>query len=712
MIQDQLAACGLEGCRGAILIDGSPAVLTEKALKNHEGILTSKGALAVETGKYTGRSPEDRFIVDTEGVHDQIAWGSVNKPFSVENYEKVKRAVCDYLSVRDIYIVHAMAGADTRWCRKFFIVCERASQALFSRQLLVRPSKRQLADFEPQDFSVLVAPGLKLNPEVHGTHSEAAVLINFDEKIVLIAGTQYNGEIKKSIFSVMNYLMPVEEDVLPMHSSANMDPVTGETAVFFGLSGTGKTTLSADPQRMLIGDDEHGWSEGSVFNFEGGCYAKAIRISAATEPEIYRAIRFGSILENVVVDHVTRKPDYFDGTVTENTRVAYPIDYIENAQVLGQGRYPNVIIFLTADAFGGRAPADLEARHQRRHVPLPVGLHEQGRRHRARRDRAAAHVLDPVRRAVHAAVAASLRAHVRREAAGRRHPRLPHQHRLDRRRLRHRFQNETEIHELNYLFWECTWRCNLSCRHCGSDCKSETRVADMPFADFLRAIEPLEHRYPRDTVIIAITGGEPLLRDDLADCGHALRQHAPHGLGCPRRHERVERLRARRDLQRGCPDPHRRRERSGAPATRDLDRQGRLRRVRSPRREDVRGQRRREVPGHGPRGACRRPRRLGRNPAPRAAKSVSPADPPRAGGSFARRAAERGGARESAAGRGGARREGVAAGEGQAPLANATSVAQLLPLGEGARRVLDCDAVRACRCHIVSSIAVQAATSC
>ena len=356
MIQNQLNACGFQGVSGALLVDGSPAILIEKAISNKEGILTSKGALAVETGAYTGRSPEDRFIVDTPDVHDKIAWGSVNKPFPVEGYRRVKKAIIDYLSARDLYVVHAVAGADRRWCRKFLVVCERASQALFARQLLVRPSKRQIADFEPQDFNVLVAPGLKLNPAVYGTHSEAVVLLNFEEKTVLIAGTSYSGEIKKAIFSVMNYLMPVEEGVLPMHCSANMDPVTGETAVFFGLSGTGKTTLSADPQRMLIGDDEHGWASGSVFNFEGGCYAKAICISQTTEPEIYRAIKFGSVCENVVVDPVTRKPDYFDGSLTENTRVAYPIDFIDNAQVMGQGRYPNVVIFLTADAFGVLPP--------------------------------------------------------------------------------------------------------------------------------------------------------------------------------------------------------------------------------------------------------------------------------------------------------------------------------------------------------------------
>lgn len=356
MIQDQLEEAGIKEVRGSMLVDGSPAILVEKALKANEGKLIDSGAIAVRTGKYTGRSPKDRFIVDTPDVHDKIAWGPVNMPFPEDKYEMVKEAITDYLSDHDLYVVHAIAGADRRWCRKFLVVCELASQALFIRNLLVRPSARQLKEFEPQDFSVLVAPRLKLDPEKYGTNSEAAVIINFQDHEILIAGTQYSGEIKKSVFSVMNYLMPTEEGVLPMHSSANMDPATGETAVFFGLSGTGKTTLSADPQRLLIGDDEHGWAENSIFNFEGGCYAKAIRISAHTEPEIYNAIRFGSVCENVVYDSVTRKPDYFDAKYTENTRVAYPIDYIDNAQVMGQGRYPNVVIFLTCDSFGVLPP--------------------------------------------------------------------------------------------------------------------------------------------------------------------------------------------------------------------------------------------------------------------------------------------------------------------------------------------------------------------
>ncbi len=355
-VHDLLAIGGITGCRGAVIMDDAPAGLVERALRQNEGVLTVTGALSVETGKYTGRSPEDRFIVDTPDVHDKISWGKVNKPFSPENYALVKEAVIDHLRTRDLFVVRAVAGADRRWCRKFLIVCERASQALFARQLLVRPSKRQRDDYFPQDFTVLAAPDLKLDPAKYGTNSEAAVLINFEDRCIIICGTAYSGEIKKSVFSVMNFLMPIEENVLPMHSSANMDPVTGETAVFFGLSGTGKTTLSADPQRVLIGDDEHGWADNSIFNFEGGCYAKAIKITPVTEPQIYGAIRFGAICENVVVNHVNRKPDYFDDSLTENTRVAYPVDYIDNAAVMGQGRYPNVIIFLTADAFGVLPP--------------------------------------------------------------------------------------------------------------------------------------------------------------------------------------------------------------------------------------------------------------------------------------------------------------------------------------------------------------------
>ena len=332
-----------------------PADLTERAIINGEGKLTDTGALSVMTGKYTGRSPKDKFIVDTEGVHDKIAWGSVNRPIERSVFQAIRKEMVEYLNGKDVYIFDGYAGADPKCTRKFRIVNELASQNLFIHQLLIRPTKEQLADFGEADFTIIVAPGYKCDPAKFGINSEAAIIIDYEAKEVIIAGSQYSGEIKKSVFSVMNYLMPVEENVLPMHCSANMDPETHETAVFFGLSGTGKTTLSADPNRKLIGDDEHGWSDHGIFNFEGGCYAKCIDLEEEKEPDIYHAIKFGSLVENVVIDE-DRHPDYHDGSVTENTRVGYPIDYIDNAQIPGEGGIPKVVIFLTADAFGVLPP--------------------------------------------------------------------------------------------------------------------------------------------------------------------------------------------------------------------------------------------------------------------------------------------------------------------------------------------------------------------
>ena len=332
-----------------------PADLTERAIINGEGKLTDTGALSVMTGKYTGRSPKDKFIVDTEGVHDKIAWGSVNRPIERSVFQAIRKEMVEYLNGKDVYIFDGYAGADPKCTRKFRIVNELASQNLFIHQLLIRPTKEQLADFGEADFTIIVAPGYKCDPAKFGINSEAAIIIDYEAKEVIIAGSQYSGEIKKSVFSVMNYLMPVEENVLPMHCSANMDPETHETAVFFGLSGTGKTTLSADPNRKLIGDDEHGWSDHGIFNFEGGCYAKCIDLEEEKEPDIYHAIKFGSLVENVIIDE-DRHPDYHDGSVTENTRVGYPIDYIDNAQIPGEGGIPKVVIFLTADAFGVLPP--------------------------------------------------------------------------------------------------------------------------------------------------------------------------------------------------------------------------------------------------------------------------------------------------------------------------------------------------------------------
>ncbi len=351
-----LSAWGITCDESRVHVDACPASLIQTAIERREGRLTSTGSLAVETGAYTGRAPKDRYIVDTPDVHDRIAWGAVNAPISRESFESVYRGVCAYLSERDVFVVHGLAGADRRHTRKYTVLAERASQALFARQMLVRPTAEELAAYGEPDFTVLAAPGYRCDPGRDGTRSEAAVIINFEKRVIVIAGTAYSGEIKKSIFSTMNYLLPVEDHVLPMHCSANMDPATGATAVFFGLSGTGKTTLSADPARRLIGDDEHGWSCDGVFNIEGGCYAKCIDLDPAHEPDIFNAIRFGSLSENVVLDGATRTADYFDASLTENTRAAYPIEHIGNSLPAGVGGVPSVVVFLTADAFGVLPP--------------------------------------------------------------------------------------------------------------------------------------------------------------------------------------------------------------------------------------------------------------------------------------------------------------------------------------------------------------------
>lgn len=357
MIIEELSHYGIAHTDDMTWIDCSPAVLIEKAVDRGEGTLTSTGALAVTTGQYTGRSPHDRFVVDTDDVHDKIAWGEVNVPMPEDDYARIKAEVIAHFSERRLFVVHGIAGADRRYSRKFCVITELASQALFAHQMLVRPSEEELASYGLADFVVMAAPRLKLDPAVHHTNSEAAVVINFKERVVLVVGTQYSGEIKKAIFSVMNYLLPVEDNVLPMHCSCNMNPVSHGTTVFFGLSGTGKTTLSAAENRKLIGDDEHGWADDAVFNIEGGCYAKTINITAETEPQIWNAIRFGSICENVVFDPKTRVADYFDTSLTENGRVAYPVEFIDNAVLKGKAkRIPDVVIFLTADAFGVLPP--------------------------------------------------------------------------------------------------------------------------------------------------------------------------------------------------------------------------------------------------------------------------------------------------------------------------------------------------------------------
>ena len=329
--------------------------LVEAAVRRREGMISNSGALVAKTGKRTGRSPKDRFIVENAVTRDAVAWGNVNKPFSSVSFEKLLDEAGSYLeNLDEIYVVDAYAGADPRYRLNVQVVCEFAWQALFARQLFRRPGREELEDFQPE-WTVMSVPGFLADPEEHATNSETFVGLDFEKKLVLICGTRYAGEIKKSIFTAMNFVLPTEHDVLPMHCSANVGK-DDDVALFFGLSGTGKTTLSADDERALIGDDEHGWTDSGVFNFEGGCYAKTIDLSPEKEPQIYDAIRFGSVLENVGMDRKTRDEDYTDNTLTENTRVAYPLEYIENSVPDGRGTHPSAVLFLTADAFGVLPP--------------------------------------------------------------------------------------------------------------------------------------------------------------------------------------------------------------------------------------------------------------------------------------------------------------------------------------------------------------------
>lgn len=331
----------------------SPAILVEKALARGEGKLNSTGALCVNTGKYTGRSPNDKFIVDSAGVHDEIAWGKVNVPTTQEVFDALYEKMVAYLQNREIFIFDGFAGADPKYTKAFRVINELASQNLFIHQLLLRPTEEALANYKP-DFTIICAPGFKCIPERDHVNSEAAIMIDYEKKMVLIAGSQYAGEIKKSVFSVMNYLMP-KEGVFPMHCSANIGEA-GDSAIFFGLSGTGKTTLSADPKRLLIGDDEHGWAMGEgIFNLEGGCYAKCDGLTEEREPEIFRAVKFGALCENVILNE-HREPDYADVSLTQNTRVGYPVEHIPNSCLEGAGGEPTAVIFLTCDAFGVLPP--------------------------------------------------------------------------------------------------------------------------------------------------------------------------------------------------------------------------------------------------------------------------------------------------------------------------------------------------------------------
>ena len=330
-----------------------PAPLVEAALRRGEAELAARGSLVAGTGKRTGRSPKDKFTIKDAITENKVAWGSANQPFSPDKFDALYERVLDHLKGKELFVQDLFCGADPKYTLPIQVINEYAWHNLFVQQLFIRPTAEELKTHKPE-FTIVSAPSFKADPRRDGTNGEVFILVNFSKKLVLIGGTEYAGEMKKSIFGVMNFVLP-ERNVFPMHCSANVG-ADGVTALFFGLSGTGKTTLSADPGRRLIGDDEHGWSATGVFNFEGGCYAKCIRLSAENEPQIYNALHFGSVLENVVLDPVTRVPDYDDDSKTENTRAAYPVEYIDNAVIPGFGGHPKNLVFLTADAFGVLPP--------------------------------------------------------------------------------------------------------------------------------------------------------------------------------------------------------------------------------------------------------------------------------------------------------------------------------------------------------------------
>lgn len=352
-IFEGLDELGLSNAKG-VMWNLQPAELISEAVKNGEGVLANNGALMVDTGKFTGRSPKDRFIVKDEFTEDKVWWGDINKPFDADKFDSLFNKMIAEANMKKLYVRDAFAGADPAHRMRVRVIDTEASHNLFCYNMFIRPSNEELVDFHP-DFTVLAIPDFKANPEIDGTRQENFAIINFTRRLIIVGGTGYTGETKKGIFSVLNFLLPETENILSMHCSANKGE-KGDTALFFGLSGTGKTTLSADPNRLLIGDDEHGWTEEGIFNFEGGCYAKAIDLEEEKEPEIYRAIKFGAILENTRFIPGTCDVDYTDRSVTENTRVSYPIDHIPNAVEPSVGDHPKHIFFLTCDAHGVLPP--------------------------------------------------------------------------------------------------------------------------------------------------------------------------------------------------------------------------------------------------------------------------------------------------------------------------------------------------------------------
>ncbi len=359
-----LSAHGLMSCK-TIFLHLPPERLTELALTRGEGVLTDNGTLMCGTGKFTGRSPKDKFIVCDAVTKDKVNWGNVNIPFDPAAFEKLHIKMMQFLENRQVFVRYAYAGAEKKYRRPVMMVTTKAWHNLFCYNLFIRPERTELADFLPE-WTVICVPEFSADPSTDGTRGENFTIIDFSRKTILVGGTGYAGEIKKGMFTVLNFLLPVEHDVLPMHCSANtgLEGAAPDTALFFGLSGTGKTTLSADAGRQLIGDDEHGWAPEGIFNLEGGCYAKVVNLSEEREPQIYKAIRPGAVLENTRFHPATATVDFTDITLTENTRTAYPLDYIPNACRVRVSAPPRHVFFLTADAFGVLPPLARLSREQ------------------------------------------------------------------------------------------------------------------------------------------------------------------------------------------------------------------------------------------------------------------------------------------------------------------------------------------------------------
>jgi phosphoenolpyruvate carboxykinase (ATP) len=339
---------------GAVHWNLTAPLLYEHAVRRREGEIGAGGSFVVRTGPHTGRSPRDKYIVEEPGTKHAVWWGPINQPIAPERFKNLHQRLLAYFQGREVFVQDLYAGADPEYRLPVRVISDSAWHSLFSRNMFIRPPAAELEAFEPA-FTILHAPEFRAVPALDGTRSETFILVNFADRLVLIGGTRYAGEIKKSVFGYLNFVLPTR-DVLPMHCSANVGPA-GDCAIFFGLSGTGKTTLSADHARTLIGDDEHGWSPKGIFNFEGGCYAKVINLSPTAEPEIHATItRFGTVLENVVLDPVTRMPNVDDDSLTENTRACYPIEFIPNAAPSGLAPHPKNLVMLTCDAFGVMPP--------------------------------------------------------------------------------------------------------------------------------------------------------------------------------------------------------------------------------------------------------------------------------------------------------------------------------------------------------------------